>query len=219
MADSRRKEGKIVDRFRFRIGKRDYDLPVRIIKTTALKKNRNAPKPETTKVEFGIAVPNGKDIRGTDIEILRALVKAELGEQHAIKWEDYYHIIVMEQRDRYYDHCDGGDGVEFYWKTIKVGKSPEGATIHRADRYFDTDEIRDGLPRTGKHEGRVYSLVKVTREATLALKEFEHRMESFRHNIEKFMGPKNIEKTLSKAFNAGRVLPAPTKKKRRKKNG
>lgn len=220
MVFSRRAEGKIVDRFRFRIGKREFDLPVRLIKKTTQKKGRYDPfKPTTEGAEFGVAIPNGKDLRGTDIEVLRAAAKAELGEKHAVEWEDYYLIVVEEHRDRFFRSCEGGDGIEFYWRKIQVGKTPEGNTVHREERYSDTDDIRDGLPRTGKHRGRVISLVKATREAKVALKEFEYRMETMRNGIEKFMGPKHIEKTLSKAFNASQVLPAPPKKKRRKKHG
>lgn len=218
MAFSRRAEGKIVDRFRFRIGKKEYDLPVRLIKKTTQKDGRYDPFKTTTEgAEFGIAIPNGKDFRGTDIEVLRAAAKAELGEKHAIAWEDYYLIAVKEQRDRYYHSCDGGDGMEFYWKTIKVGKTPEGKTVHKEDRYSDTDAIRDGLPKTGEHRGSVFSLVKATPETELALKEFEQRMELMRKSVEKFLGPKHVKKTLSKAAELARMLPAP--KKRGKKHG
>lgn len=218
MAYDRRTEGRIVDRFRFRVGKKEYNIPVRLIKEGQHKEHRNDPPPETTKVEFSLAIPDGKEFRGTDIEVLRAAVKAELGEKDAIVWEDYYLIVVEEQRERFYHSCDGGDGMEFYWKTIKVGKTSEGRTVHRVDRWDGTDDIRDGLPETGKKRGKVISLVKAARKAKLALKEFEYRMETLRHNMEKFLSPKNVEKSLCQALTVKQLL-GPFKKRRRKKDG
>ena len=218
MVWNRNTEGKIVDRFRFHIDEKEYDLPVRIIKTGGKEDHHRAGyKPETIRVEFGIAIPNGKgeivkDLRGTDIEALRAAAKRELGDLYAVEWEDYYLIEIEEQRDRYLFHTDGGDGMEFSWKTIQVGKAHDGRTLHQTNGL-----IVDGLPKTGSIRGSVFSLVKATPHAKAALKEFARRMRALRETIETFLGPKHVAETLSKAAAVARLLPAPASAKGKKR--
>ncbi len=220
MAWNRHDEGKIIDHFRFRAGKKEYNLPVRIIKTSERKDHRYAPKPETIRVEFGIAIPNGKGgivktLRGTDIEILRAGARKELGDLHAIEWDDYYLIEVEEKRDRYYNNSIGGDGLEFWYKIIQIGKLEDGTVVHRQDRWSDTDDYQRGWPKTGRARGSIISVVKKTAKAEVALKEFERRLRLFRESVAKFLGPKRVEETLSKAAELSRMLPAPAKEKKR----
>ena len=119
-----RHDGKVVDKFRYNGVKTVLELPVRLVKKTERKEQRNAPPGATESCEFVVYIPKGfgkeEEVRGTDIEVLRAVVWGKLDRHFDLEWETYYLITVSDPC--FFGHRDGDAGVQLTVEEIDVGK-------------------------------------------------------------------------------------------------
>ena len=217
-------EGKIVARLRYGDNDANVVIPVRLIQKTGKVERSTAPwkgkgsKPRQTRScrlrvyweEVGLKNKGEqKFVEATDIEVLRVAVMERLDSKHKIEWKKWLLVTVSSG---YRDSLDESN-VKFKWDDVYIAHLPDGRTVHRANRH-QGDSIIDGLPETGKLQGgeRMVGLVRETDENVAALEELKSRLDELRGRMQKFLSPKEIEKTLATA--AGRLLPSPAEKGR-----
>lgn len=217
-----RHDGKVVDKFRYNGVKTVLELPVRLVKKTERKEQRNAPPGATESCEFVVYIPKGfgkeEEVRGTDIEVLRAVVWGKLDRHFDLEWETYYLITVSDPC--FFGHRDEDAGVQLTVEEIDVGKLPDGRTVHRRERYRGAD-YREGMPKVGMGRRREdqTSLVKQTPETERTLKALCEELRALRKRVNTFLSPDKAAANLAKAFEGMSTIAAlePPKKKRNRR--
>jgi hypothetical protein len=186
---------------RERVVNKIVTIEVRLEKKT--KQTEEAPHPLDT-VSFTVVCKElDIEMRGTDIEALRAAMWSKLDTQFEIKWERYFLVDVDQSRP----FTGLGTGLTVSYDTVYKGTTWDGKLLLR--RWSYRDERIELWPGEFRVKGnRVIACIPGTDANEESLKEFVRRVDLLREKLQDFLRPDQILQTLAnlRGFN---LLPAP----------
>jgi hypothetical protein len=172
-------------------------IEVRILK----KFEGEAPPLATKSVIFTVSGENFKHA-GTDIELLRLAMWADLDAKFAVKWEDYFLVRI----DHSHPYQGQGTGMHFSYETVEKGTAWDGTLLLR-QRDWARDLVIKPWPGefTDKH-GNVMACIIDSPENRKSLEEFSSRIDGIRDRLAEFLKPSEIMKTFA-SMNGSFLLP------------
>lgn len=210
-----KRDGKVVDIFRFLRDGKAIEFEVRLSKRLA-HKVRFGEKPETESAEFLVYVPQDKGdekkFAGTDIELLRQAVREEVERLNEMGWTRMFIVSISGGWDTWL--CDKSEALEFKVQTVYTGKTREGKPVYRTDndqesRYYEGSPLKEDTGR--RKETR--SMVEGTEENEAILEHFAKGLVEMRKRIGEFLGQKNVTVALQRIADSMKALPGPGKEK------
>lgn len=152
---SRTSKGAIALYFDFEVDEQHIRVPVRAVRTTRKRARFSDLKLKPRhleRIEFVAEVPwirnkaPDREFKGTDIELLRALVLEAVEDRYLIVWTEYVYITVSDPNK--YD--GGATGLEIEWAYYCIGTRADGKKCYvngaRHELYEGGKNIYKGEP-------------------------------------------------------------------------
>ena len=162
------------------------------------------------KVEFLVTCAELKlSMSGTDIELLRQAVWAELDKKFEIPWFEYYKVDIVPNAI----YGEDGTGFDFYWDSVWKGITYDGQSLLREyvkwSRNGDTYRITAWPGKFTNRAGHVVACIPKNEVTQKALLDFKARLELLRDKLKAILTPEAIMQTLTNLSGMA-LLPAST---------
>jgi len=209
-------DGKVVDRWYYapeNDDKKKVCVRLRLIKNSRDDKydghDRNLPPFETLSVSFHVHEPELgiEHFEGSDAEILRRAIWAQLDKRYNIEWESYYLVTVRLETP----YRGLGTGFCLEYRDIEKGTTWDGKELLK--EYAHRGWRIDPWPGEFRDEGgRIEACIPATPVNTKGLQEFNDRIATLREILTDFLSPEKILHVLADLAGVDAILPAPDPK-------
>lgn len=179
-----------------KVGKIKIPVEVRLRKHFATDTGKNRPVDEM--IFMLICKEPSIKLKGTDIEVLRAAMWAELDKENAIKWE-HHMLITIEPAMNYGQGIS--EGLRLVEESVWKGTTKDGMHLLRQTGHNRLDQFGDVYkPWPGQFvdkRGRVTACIPATKENQDAIEAFRVKIREMRERLKDLVRPDQILATLA----------------------
>jgi len=219
LAKGVRKEGKIIQRWKFRCEgySGELEIPLRLIDDSDLK---------TTRISYCVDIDEPLKLKeyDKDLERLKRTVLEKVQSFFTIKWENFLHVRVDSAKTCRFSNRQHEKTrfLRLAYTRVSVGTRLDGTKCYYEveDRQYSRARTNQGEPEVGvrdhpfeRDEVQSFALVADTPENLASLDRIMAAMEDLSDRVKNLMSPDQIQKSLQ--MSNVLALPAPAKEKKR----